>query len=218
MTTATLSRIASLALLVGGFAGAIVQSIHPESLTDPLSPPVHLGLFFAVTLAVLGVPALVVRQFERGGVLVVVGAALLAVGLLMNDLMHSVLNFTIVPVLASDPSTLPLLADGSWVDQALGNGAFGMFLTISLPMIVVGVLALSISTLRAGLLPRWPALIHVGALILFPAFFLLPIFGKIEVVLLYLGLAGYGWVLITEPAQAVESPSLSVSALRPAQQ
>jgi hypothetical protein len=217
MTTTGLSRIASLALLVGGSAGALVQSIHPDSLTDPLSPPVHLVLFFAVTLVVLGIPALVTRQSERAGVLGVLGAALLAIGLLMNDLMHSVLDFTIVPVLASDPSTLPLLADGSWLDQALGQGAFGILLTVSIPMIVVGVVALSSATLRAGVLPRWPALMHIVALILVLAFSLLPSFGKIDVVLVYLGLAGYGWVLVAEPAHTVESPSVAVSALHPAQ-
>jgi hypothetical protein len=58
--------------------------------------------------------------------------------LALDDLMHSVVEMSVVPVLASNPSTRPLLADDSWAAVALYQGPYGLMVTAAVPLLLVG--------------------------------------------------------------------------------
>src|SRR5437588_8666172 len=105
MSTASLWRLCGVPLLLGGLIGAVCQYLHPDTANNSLFVPLHLALFAAVMLVLLGLPALVARQIERSGPLGALGGACLFVGLACVDLLHSVLVFGMLPALASDPRT-----------------------------------------------------------------------------------------------------------------
>jgi hypothetical protein len=157
MPTSTLLRLAGVPLTLGGIIGAIVVAIHPHELTDPINAPVHLALFFGALLVLLGWPAVLARQSGRIGILGPLGFVLVFIGLAIDDITHSVLDFSVVPVLAADPSTRPLLSPDSVTTAALMHGPFGLMQMLGLPLIVLGLLAFGVATLRARIIPAWPA-------------------------------------------------------------
>src|SRR5579859_7962061 len=204
MSTATLLRLAGVPLLLGAIIGAIVVAIHPRELTDPINGPVHVALFCGDLLVLLGWHAVLACQAGRISLFGPVGFMLAFIGLAFSDLTHSVLEFSIVPVLASDPATRPLLAADSPATQALMHGPYGLMLVLAMPLIVLGLLAFSVATLRANVLPRWPALLQLIAAVTLPLGMLVPPFGPIGPALFYVSMAAYAIVLLS-PAAATNA-------------
>ena len=141
MPTATLFRLSGAVLTLGAMIGAIVVAIHPHELTDPIDGPVHLALFCGDLLVLLALPAVLARQAGRISILGSIGYVLVFIGLAFDDITHSVLEFSVVPVLASDPTTRPMLAPDSATSVALIHGPFGLMLAFGLPLIAMGLLA-----------------------------------------------------------------------------
>ncbi|MBV9579880.1 MAG: hypothetical protein JO057_14920 [Chloroflexi bacterium] len=92
-------------------------------------------------LVALGLQGLYARQSREAGVLGLCGTVLLFFGLVFADPIHSVLAFIVVPVLAADPSTLPLL-DGP------PPGLIGP-LMLAVPVLLVGLVLVGIISWRA---------------------------------------------------------------------
>ena len=212
MPTASLYRLSGAVLTLGAIIGAIVVAIHPHELTDPIDGPVHLALFCGDLLVLLAFPAVLARQTGRIGILGPVGYVLVFIGLAFDDITHSVLEFSIAPVLASDPATRPMLAPDSATSVALMHGPFGLMLAVGLPLIVLGLLAFSAGSLRAGVLPPWPAMIHIASAVLLLLMMVFPPIGLVGAALFYLGLGAYGIVLVGAKRATVEaSPSVVVA-------
>jgi hypothetical protein len=89
----------------------------------------------------LGWPAVLARQSGRIGILGPLGFVLVFIGLAFNDITHSVLEFSLVPVLASDPATRPLLSLDSATTAALMHRPFGLMMVLGLPLTVLGLVA-----------------------------------------------------------------------------
>lgn len=209
MPTATLFRLSGAVLMLGAIIGAIVVAIHPHELTDPIDGPVHLALFCGDLLVLLALPAVLARQAGRISILGSIGYVLVFIGLAFDDITHSVLEFSVVPVLASDPTTRPMLAPDSATSVALIHGPFGLMLAFGLPLIAMGLLAFNAATLRAGVLSRWPALIHLASALLLLVMMVFPPVGPVGPALFYVGLGAYGVVLMG-PKTAEVDANLSV--------
>jgi hypothetical protein len=194
MSNSTLFRLSGISLVLGGLLGAVAVALHPSNMIDPVNIPVHLALYSAVMLIALGLPGLYVRQAERSGVVGLIGTVVLFFGLVFADPIHSVLEFTVVPVLAADPATRPLL-DGP------PPGLMGP-LMIAVPVLLIGLIVTAISSVRAGIFPRWPAALGFAAVVMVVAGFALsgpgpsesPV-SEIGPALLYLTMAAFGYVL-----------------------
>jgi hypothetical protein len=125
--------------------------------------------------------------------------------MVFSDPIHSVLSFTVIPVIAADPALQPLL-DGP------PPGLMGP-LMVSIPVLLLGLLVTAIVSLRARVLPRWPAAVALAAVILLPLGLALSgpdstesILGEVGAALLYLSMAAFGFVLLTyRDARTVES-------------
>ncbi len=137
MSSSVLLRLGGLPLLVGGLASAVIVAIHPHEITDPMNGPIHVGLFLSVVLVLLGWPAVLARQAGQIGILGPVGWACVFLALAFDDLTHSVVELGVAPVLASDPSTRPLLADDSWAATALFQGPYGLLLTLAAALVLL---------------------------------------------------------------------------------
>jgi hypothetical protein len=211
MSSSSLLRLGGIALLFGGIIGAGIVAIHPREITDPLNGPVHVALFLNVLLVLLAWPVVLARQAGRIGILGPIGSACLYFGLALDDLTHSVVEMSVVPVLASDPSTRPLLADDSWAAVALMQSPYGVMMTLALPLVLVGLLAFSIATLRASALPKWPTLVHLAAAVTLPLLIVYPPLGAVGPALIYLGMASYGAVMAWPTAKFAALPTAGLA-------
>jgi hypothetical protein len=216
MNNKTLFQWSGLALILGGVMGALGQFFHPGDPQGPAdlvpyvqrSTPVHTALYFAVMLVLLGLPALYISQKDKTGRLGLAGFLLFFFGLPMVDLVHSVSLFSIVPALVADSP------ERAWTLLAVaGETPPGVILEIlGFPLTVLGILFISITTIRAHGLPAWPAwlmLTALGVRIIYTIVPTLPeVGGSLNGILFYLSLAGYGYVLLMDQ-QTASQPSVA---------
>ena len=201
-----LYRLSGLALILGGVMGMLGQYFHPG---DPQSPadlpqyarqglPVHTALYFVVMLILLGLPALYIRQRDKVGVMGLVGFLLLFFGLPLVDLVHSVIMANILPTLVADsPGHANTL-----LGAAFGTPPWSILEILGIPLTVLGIIVFNIVTIRARVLPAWPAWLMLGALLVRIIYTVIPILpevgGSFNGILLYLAFAGFGYGLFTD--------------------
>lgn len=193
----TLSRLSGLALLLGGLLGTASVALHPAdgNMVDPINVPIHLALYAAVMLILLGLPALCGRLASASGVPALAGTVLLFFGLAFEDPLHSVVAFTVAPALAANPATRPLLdapPPGVTLPLMMAAG-FAIF---------AGLIVLAIAIVRTGALPRWLAAPMLATVILIPLGFAVAPLREVGPALLYLTIAGLGYPLAAQPAHA----------------
>lgn len=186
MPSSAFTRLSSLALVIGGLLATVAMIFHRPDLGDPLNVPVHLALYTGVMVALLGLPGLGAKLATRSPRLGLAGATALFLGLAFEDPIHSVLTFTAIPVIASDPATRPLL-DGP------PPGLMGPIQMLAIPVLFAGLILLAIAIWRTGVLPRWLVIPLIGTVLLIPLAFADTPFGIVGPVLLYLSLVALGW-------------------------
>ena len=161
MTSTTLFRSAAISLAVGGSLGLVAHILHPGCPTSPddlsaythRSQPVHLILFFGVVLVIMGLPGILIRQRSRSGFLGFVSIQLLIFGLLFGEALHSVLEFSILPLLVrSFPYATIGLASSIYHSTPLG-----LLQNVGYTLYLLGCPLLSLVTLRSRILPAWAA-------------------------------------------------------------
>lgn len=210
----TLFGWSGLAAIAGGLIFAGIQPIHPAdelaSVTTSLWA-VIIGLKFVMCLLFLvGFTGLYVRQADKAGWLGLAGFALLAVSWFLQTGFVFVELF-VLPVVAAP---LP-----GFIDSYLGvvNGHPGvMAIGALVPTYAVlgvcyllGGLLFGIATIRAAVLPRWPAVMLAFAAVITPAAALLPhALQRYAAVPMGLAMIWLGYSLWAEPrTRAVESLS-----------
>jgi hypothetical protein len=159
-------------------------------------------MFVGVTVLLLGLPAVYVRQSRQAGVLGLVAFVMLSVGLTLLALPHSAIDILLLPALAQQaPAQLFAILSGGGDDPIAG-----IFWLLPEPILVLGALLWAWVTLRARVLPRWPAWLLVAAIVLNLCWNFLPL--PLEVgwepgpVLFYLALASFGWVILRDKMAA----------------
>lgn len=173
MSRGMLIRLARIALILGGLTAGISHLLHIDLPSDPAqlalygrsSEPIHLLLFVGGIVALLGWFGQYALQSSVSGVTGLVTFLLLFLGILLGDLLHCILEFSIMPVLASSvPYAVPAIADA--VNQLT---PFASLLKLGGLLILAGVPLTAFSILRTRVLPAWSALpfaITAGFLIL----------------------------------------------------
>jgi hypothetical protein len=179
ITNSGLIRASGLAAIAAGLIFAGIQPIHPPdelaSVTTGLWA-VIIGLKFVMCLFFLiGFTGIYARQAEKAGWLGFAGFALLTVSFFLMT------GFVFVEIFV-----LPIIAAPvpGFIDSYLGvvNGHPGVMNIGALvpTYAVIGVcyllggLVFGIATVRAAVLPRWPAIMLAFAAIITPAAALLP--------------------------------------------
>jgi hypothetical protein len=151
-----------MALAVGGVVSGTCHLFNFESPTDlahvaqypPLGAPLHLALFAGGLLTLAGwVGRFAVRQAGADNIAL---AALISlfIGVLCGDLLHSILEFSVFPVVDQvAPYALPGLADATYrsvpVSFVLSGGRI---------LLLAGAAAFALAMYREPCLPRWPAI------------------------------------------------------------
>lgn len=179
ITTQSLIRWSGLSAMAAGLIFAGIQPIHPADVLASVTTSVWsviISLKLAMCLFFLiGLTGIYARQAEKAGWLGFAGFALLVVSFWLQTGFVFVELF-VLPVVAT---SLP-----GFVDSALGiaNGQPGvMDIGAFVPTYgVVGIgyllggLLFGVATVRARVLPRWPAILLASAAIITPAAALLP--------------------------------------------
>jgi hypothetical protein len=204
ITNSGLIRASGLAAIAGGAIFAGIQPIHPPdelaSVTTTLWA-VIIGLKFAMCLFfMIGFTGIYARQAEKAGWLGFVGFALLVVSFFLQT-GYVFVELFVLPIVAS---ALP-----GFVDSALGiaNGhpgimnIGGMVPTYAVLGVcyLLGGAVFGIATVRAAVLPRWPAIMLAFAAIITPAAALLPhALQRYAAVPMGIAMIWLGWTLWSE--------------------
>lgn len=179
ITASGLIRWSGLAAIAAGLIFAGIQPIHPPDVLASVTTnlwTVIIGLKLAMCLFFLiGTTGLYARQAEKAGWLGFAGFALLTISFWLQTAFVFAELF-ILPVLAT---TTP-----AFIDSYLGvvNGHPGeMNIGALVPAYgvlgicyLLGGLLFGIATVRAAVLPRWPAILLAVAAVITPAAALLP--------------------------------------------
>jgi hypothetical protein len=212
-----LYRLSGAALLLGGTLGAAGQLFHPA---DPMGPamlpqyvqasqPLHLILYFAVMLILVGLPGVYARQSGKTGLLGLVGFLLLFFGLPLTDLIHSVVNFTILPTLVAQApdQAMPVMM------AAIEEPTWAILQMLGFPLLGLGVIVFGIATIRARVFPRWTGwlLLAVPVVGIISKFLPVPpeVGTSFDGVLFYLALVGFGYALIMVDRRAASQPKMA---------
>ncbi|MEP7241148.1 MAG: hypothetical protein ABI697_09715 [Devosia sp.] len=179
ITSQGLIRASGLAAIAGGLIFAGIQPIHPPdelaSVTTSLWAVIISLKFVMCLFFLIGFTGLYARQATRAGWLGLTGFALLTISFWLQT------GFVFVELFV-----LPILAPSvpGFIDSALGvaNGHPGvMDIGAMVPAYAVlgvcyllGGLLFGIATVRAAVLPRWPAVLLAIAAVITPAAALLP--------------------------------------------
>jgi hypothetical protein len=181
ITASNLIRWAGLSAMVAGIIFAGIQPIHPADVLASVTT----GAWAIITsfktamclLFLLGIMGIYARQVNKAGWLGLAGFLLLSLSWALQTAFVFAEAF-ILPLLAT--------AASQFVDGVLGTLARGQASEVNLgalPMIyslgvgvpyMLGGLLFGIATLRAGILPRWPAGLLAVAAALTPLAALLP--------------------------------------------
>jgi hypothetical protein len=205
VTASSLIRWSGLAALVAGLIFAGIQPIHPPDVLSSVTTGVWtiiISLKFAMCLLFLiGIAGIYARQVEEAGWLGLAGFLLLILcwwlqtGYVFADL------FILPPLATAAPqfveSFLGIVNPGSPVEMNIGAlpAAYGLIGILYM----LGGLLFGIATLRAGILPRWPAGLLAVAATLTPAAALLPhAIQRLAAIPVGLALAWLGYALWSE--------------------
>lgn len=210
MSSTMMFRLSGLSLLLGGLLHLIYLFTHPQSsglayYADPATAISHLVGFASVLLILLGLPGLYARQAGRVGTLGLVGTLLVFFGLAMVDGTHMAIDLAVTPALAVIPEAAPLLASGGPLEEALQSGMQGTLISVGGPMLLLGLILLGISTLRAGVLLRWAGALPVIAALMVPLGFVVPYLEGVAFAMPYLALGCLGLILVTNEAASAMS-------------
>lgn len=213
-TASILIRWTGLADMVAGVIFAGIQPIHPPDVLASVTTgawTIIISLKFVMCLLFLiGIAGIYARQVKEAGWLGLAGFLLLGLcwwlqtGYVFTDLF-------ILPVLANEApqfveSFLGIVNPGSPVEMNIGAlpAAYGL-IGISY---MLGGLLFGIATLRAGILPRWPAGLLAVAATVTPAAALLPHeIQRLAAIPVGLALAWLGYALWTERREQASNPA-----------
>jgi hypothetical protein len=174
ITAANLIRWSGLAAMMAGIIFVAIQPIHPADVLSSVTTSSWAAIMFFKTamsiLFVYGITGLYARQVEESGWLGLTGFLMFS----LTWMLHAAFIF-------AEAFILPLLATAApaFVESFLGLfngspgamdlGAFATVYSLAGILYILGGLLLGIATLRARVLPRWPAVLLTIAAAMTPA-------------------------------------------------
>lgn len=169
MTASALMRWAGFSAMAAGLCFLVIGMYHPvnefSAVTTSTWVNVHIFAFALGSVGVFGMAGLYARQAEKSGWLGLIGFILFSVWMIAVSGVSFVEAF-ILPGLASESPAFveAFLGMFSGVASEIDLGILPTLWKISEPLYLVGPLLFGIATLRAGIFPRWAAvLLIVGA-------------------------------------------------------
>ena len=213
MSSSNVIRWAGLSAVVAGVLTIVTQLVHPAN--DPSSVAnsawaiAHYLLLGSSVFGLLGISGIYARQVEESGLLGFVGFLVLYVSLALSA-GFAFLESSVLPLLATEA---PQFIEGFFAMLAgpageSSLGALAPILTLVGLLYAIGGLLFGIAIIRAGVLPRWAAIvIIVGLVVLVLGAFLADVVARIGAAAFGLGLAWLGYALWSERREKASEPS-----------
>lgn len=179
ITTSSLIRWAGLSAMVAGIFYVVVGMFHQPNIVSSATTTqwaiVHALATAMCFFLLLGIAGLYARQVEETGLLGLLGFLLLSLWALITAT-FTFAEVSILPLLATEA---PTLAEGfiGVFSSSAGETNFGVLAnvwTLTGPLYILGGLLFGIATFRAGILPRWAAVLLAVGTVLAPVAALLP--------------------------------------------
>ena len=215
ITASRVIRWSGLAALVAGVIFAGIQPIHPPDVL----PSVTTGAWAIIQslklamclLFLIGIVGIYARQVENAGWLGLAGFILLSLMWWLQT-GYVFTEVFILPQLATAApqfveSFLGIVNPGSPVEMDIG--ALVPAYAVGGILYMLGGLLFGVATLRAGVLPRWPAGLLAVASVLTPAAALLPHgIQRLAAIPVGLAVAWLGYALWSERREQASDPAL----------
>ena len=203
MSASNLIRWAGLSLVVTGVLLVVDPIIHPAddptSLATSLWAIAHYLALGSLVFGLLGTVGLYARQVEEAGSLGLVGFLMLFVALALFTGLTFFEAF-ILPVLATEA---PQFVGGLFAGE-ISLGVLETVILVAGPLEVIGGLLFGIAIIRAGILPRWAAILFIIGIL--PGRFGPEVVARIGSVVLGIGLAWLGYALWSERREEASEP------------
>ncbi len=203
MTSSNLIRWAGLSAVAAGVllaVGGIIQAADdPASLATNSLAIANYLILGSVIVGLLGIFGLYARQVEEAGLLGLVGFLMLFVALVLFAGLAFFEAF-FVPVLAAEAPEF-LFA------EEISFGVLETVIPLGGLLQSIGGLLLGIAIIRAGILPRWAAIVFIIGIVPGGLGPLLPeVVARISNVVLGIGLAWLGYALWSERREKASEP------------
>jgi hypothetical protein len=204
ISAATLMRLAGLSAMLAGLCFIVVGMFHPVNepsfVTTTTWINVHIFATAMGLFGIFGLTGIYVRQVEKAGWLGLVGFLLFS-GWLALMIPFSFIEAAILPHLASEfpPFVASFLGMFAGIPSLVNLGVLPTLWNISGPMYILGPLLFAIATFRAGILPRWAAVVLAIGSLLTPVGAIVPPELQPKIMIpVGLGLAGLGYALLMD--------------------
>jgi hypothetical protein len=211
-------RFCGWLLMIGGAMGVAVQVVHapdvPASIEEihhflSMAVNVHVLLAYASTFVLMGLSGIFLRQASGLKLWGWLSFPLLFIGIML-EIFHGPVQILAYPILFGSVDTPAQLQAVSSqinnfnIDQFPGQLAV---LIPIMPCMFIGMILLSIATLKARILPKGPAFALLFALFCSVAYFIVPIhFFGLSFSYVYLAFAWFGVSLAFENTARSSSP------------
>jgi hypothetical protein len=220
ITATNVIRWAGLAAMAAGIIFAGIQPIHPPDFLSSVNTrawamimplKTAMGLFF-----LLGITGLYARQVERAGWLGLASYLMLSLSWALQTCFIFAEAFILPPLAAAAPQFVESFLGLAHGSPGADIGALPAIYNVTGLLYIVGGLLFGIATLRARILPRWPAILLVVATALTPAASFVPHpLNRVFAIPMGLAIAWLGYTLwserrekSSEPVNSTGSPQL----------
>jgi hypothetical protein len=224
ITTPKLIRWAGLPAMAAGIIFIVIQPIHPpdilSSVTTSTWAVVQSLKFTMAILGLFGIAGIYARQVEESGWLGLAGYLMLSLFYALT-VAFSFTEAFITPLLATEaPQFVENVLGLAFGNFGANLGAISGLYLLAVPLFLLGGLLFGIATLRAGVLPRWAAILLAFGAASPPVLSLLIPHPQDRILAVPIGLAliwlGYAlWserrAPVSEPMPGIERPQLSQS-------
>ena len=207
MSGSNLIRWAGLSAVVAGVLSVVAPIIHPLDVPSSVATSswaiAHYLILGGSIFTLLGITGIYARQVEEAGLLGLVGFLMFFVALALITGV-ALLEAIVMPLLATE--------DPQFIAVFFAGEDPGVLDTVRLPvglLYIIGWLLFGIAILRAGILPRWAAIVFITGIVLVPLGLLLPEeVGRYLSVVAGLGLAWLGYALWSEKPAMAAAPEM----------
>lgn len=220
VTTTGLIRSTGIAAIAAGLMFVVIQPLHPEdvlaSVTTDVWALIHYATLAMLTLFVVGVTGIYIRQAEKVGWISLAGYVVLVIGLVLTALGIAIEALVQPLIAATDPDFVNgMLAMVHGHPSETDLGAIPLLWNVASAGFMGGTLLFGFATFRAGILSRWASAVFAVGL-----FAMAPVAGllgtpRVGAVPIGIGLAWLGYSLWADGRQRAAAPSTAATNREP---
>ena len=204
MNTTNRIRWAGVSAMAAGICYTVVGIFHPPNVLSSVTTTqwaiVHVLATAMCFFGLLGLTGVYARQAKETGWLGLAGFVLLSLWFVLILGFSFVETFILPPLAAEAPTFVDgFLGMFNSTASAINLGVLPTIWLVTAPLYILGGLLFGIATFRAGILPRWAAILLVIGSALAPVAALLPLEQQPKVALpVGIALAWLGYALWSE--------------------